>query len=235
MSGPQPLTELLERFKHGVTLDEFKTLYPKFLGLKEKREFDSEYDFIDDRVEWFRSVGAFEHPALEGDQWLKSQKQWVVIRGYYPIWQYANTGHNGIEHKWFVGSNAIRTDVLVLDEISARVWEMVISNATFYDEALAWFIILRANVKSGNSRHVRNVWEQYSNVLRRPKDFVVPALEVLAEHSVAPILQDLVNGSQIIAKTTPLYYGGCYHLLTTPSWTFEINRNHRIWNWSYVV
>jgi hypothetical protein len=182
------LEEIQARFKRGVPLHEFATLWQQLLRETELR---NEFGFLEDAVDFLKAEGADQYPRLEGYQ-VNEGTQWVALKGYYPMWRHEGdsrmhgTNGNGNGHgefrvkaKPFVWLNvlAIKSRVLVLDERSSRIWGLTcsgISTTDAYgmirqhgvavDRAIQWLLMIRGTfppeIEETNDRELRSWWRK---------------------------------------------------------------------------
>lgn len=229
------LEELREMFRHGVSLEEFRKHYYQY---QKGTETHAEFRRVDAAIQFLEDHGGYIYPELEPGAWITEGRAWVAVDGYLPLHKYPADWFQGqIEYKFLVNVIGIYAKVLVMDAITAKIWEYISANPIGYDKALHWTLIVRPLM--GDQPKPMDI----ERMVRSQVDLGIDPsaalsngrLSVVAEHTSIPSLPSILDGKWVAAPRRLVWFDGNYHLLLLPAWILVLDSFYEVRSWTYFI
>jgi hypothetical protein len=222
--------------RRGVSLDEFKKYYPQF---QKGVETHAEFRRLDEAIQFLEENGGYSYPEPKPGMWISEGMGWVAIEGYMPLHKHPPDWFaNQVRFKYLVNVVAIHSRILVLDSMSAKIWEQLASNPMACDKAFHWLLLVRPTLPDRGVSNM-DVLHAINATLQKGVD---PArlvqngrLSTVQEHCSVPSLGGILSGEWVPAPRKTFWFDGCEHLLLLPSWIFKIDMSYEISDWTYFL
>jgi hypothetical protein len=231
------LEELKEMFtrRRGVSFEDFRKYYDSY---REKAETHSEFRRIDEAIQFLEDNGGYSYPVPEDGKWLTEGQAWVAIEGYMPLHKYPPDWFaDQVKFKYLVNVVGIHSRVLVMDDITARIWEHVASNPVAYEKAIHWTLLIRPllgdHCTAGDIE--RTIRSQVDRGTDPAYDIQNGRLAQVQENCTAPSLRSVLDGEWVPAPRKLFWFDGYHHLLLMPRWVFNLRMDYSIDSWTYFL
>ena len=239
-TGPIPrlqpvrkLDELREMFRRGASLEDFRKYYHQYKGGIESH---AEFRRVDEAIQFLEDNGGYTYPEPKPGAWITESRAWVAIEGNLPLYKYPKEWFTGeLKYKFIVNVVGLYTRVLVLDSVTARIWEHLSSNPRSYDKAFHWTLIIRPLVSdSANETDITRAVKAQVAAGVDPAHMVSNGrFGIVAENTDAPSLRSILAGEWIPSPRRLFWFDGSYHLLLLPTWLLTLDSFHEVNEWTY--